>query len=787
MKRIIVLIIIILASIGGGYYYFNSEIGKTVTIEKLVPSDAVFYYHTDDVLNNWQEVNESSLSNFLFKFDIVKEKASDFDNILTFLPNLKVPLHFSVHKVSKRDFELIYYFNTDISNIEELISIIATKNKWIKSTRHLDGLEIIEYDFNKKPKLNLCIKDGWLIASKNSFLIEEVIKNKSKSPKLNNNSITLFPTNLKDFLSLYFKDKTLFDEFNIETEEIINLKLNFIQDKIQLTGKSKRINEKDSERSSLSFQNYIPMGSSKVFKDGNKIKVNYRSNTFSIVKDKLTREVNDTIFSELYSYPITSQSNVFSYFINDDYYLESTDKEMLESVITAIENEDVWGKSLEMQNFLNSSVDDANSNVYIDFGNYKSLLFENIDDEWKKAVAQNKSNFNSLKYLSIQKSVEESDIIYEWILSLDTNVVNVEKEIKKNNIIEVETLYNHKINILTQPYLVRNHNTSEREIIFQDSLNNVCLLDSKNKLLWSVAVESAILSDIKQIDLFRNGKLQYAFITKNYFYVLDRNGNNVDNYPLNFDDELKYLSIFDYNKDKKYRFLFSFNDGNLLLKDSRGETLEPWSPINLSSKLMFVPQHHRIGSKDVIISITSDNKIHLLNRKGEEYKGFPFLVNIPHIDKYRFIKANNFTNTKIEVFSSNGTTQIINLNGDVVGKSKLKATVIGDYGYSFSGDDFIYTVTGDYNKYIYSSLGDEIIELMSANDEKLSFQYYNFDQNNTLILTSNRRNGELIFNGNRVGDIMTTNPISCIYSSAKKTIKLYSSNINKIERLNIGF
>ena len=151
MKRIIVLIIIILASIGGGYYYFNSEIGKTVTIEKLVPSDAVFYYHTDDVLNNWQEVNESSLSNFLFKFDIVKEKASDFDNILTFLPNLKVPLHFSVHKVSKRDFELIYYFNTDISNIEELISIIATKNKWIKSTRHLDGLEIIEYDFNKKP------------------------------------------------------------------------------------------------------------------------------------------------------------------------------------------------------------------------------------------------------------------------------------------------------------------------------------------------------------------------------------------------------------------------------------------------------------------------------------------------------------------------------------------------------------------------------------------------------------------------------------------------------------
>ena len=41
-------------------------------------------------------------------------------------------------------------------------------------------------------------------------------------------------------------------------------------------------------------------------------------------------------------------------------------------------------------------------------------------------------------------------------------------------------------------------------------------------------IDEKIIGDIKQIDTYKNGRLQISFRTENKFYVLDRNGKEVE-------------------------------------------------------------------------------------------------------------------------------------------------------------------------------------------------------------------------------------------------------------------
>ena len=46
-----------------------------------------------------------------------------------------------------------------------------------------------------------------------------------------------------------------------------------------------------------------------------------------------------------------------------------------------------------------------------------------------------------------------------------------------------------------------------------------------------------------------------AFATKNRVYLVDILGNDVNDFPLKFKDDItKPLSVFDYDKNKDYRF-----------------------------------------------------------------------------------------------------------------------------------------------------------------------------------------------------------------------------------------
>jgi len=168
-----------------------------------------------------------------------------------------------------------------------------------------------------------------------------------------------------------------------------------------------------------------------------------------------------------------------------------------------------------------------------------------------------------------------------------------------------------------KPELVVNHYTSEKEVIIQDTNNQLYLISASGKVLWKKDLKSNILGEIMQIDIFKNGKLQLIFATENHIHLLDRNGNYVDAFPLKLPSKASSaLSVFDYDKDKTYRLTIGCEDGMIYNYTTEGKNTKGWKYKNSNEAVTWL-NHFKLGSKDYILTIGKQGQIQLLQRNGK--------------------------------------------------------------------------------------------------------------------------------------------------------------------------
>ncbi|MCW8981688.1 MAG: hypothetical protein OQJ83_09910 [Altibacter sp.] len=171
--------------------------------------------------------------------------------------------------------------------------------------------------------------------------------------------------------------------------------------------------------------------------------------------------------------------------------------------------------------------------------------------------------------------------------------------------------------LLGPPQLFSNHRTQGTDIVVQDIRNTLYLISESGKILWTKNLEGPILGKVHEVDLLRNGKKQLAFVTKNTFHVLDRNGNAVAPFPLKFKDNITQpLAVFDYDNNRKYRFLVT-QGKNVLMYDSSGKIVNGFTFKKAKTDIVLTPQHIRMGNKDYIVIAESNGTLNILSRVGK--------------------------------------------------------------------------------------------------------------------------------------------------------------------------
>jgi len=202
-----------------------------------------------------------------------------------------------------------------------------------------------------------------------------------------------------------------------------------------------------------------------------------------------------------------------------------------------------------------------------------------------------------------------------------------------------------------KPAIVINHNTNEKEIFVQDKTDNIYLISNAGSILWRLHIDGPILGEVKQIDFYRNGKLQYLFNTKNKIYLLDRNGNNVESYPVSLRSPATTgLSLFDYDNNGEYRIFVPVEDLNIYLYDKYGKIISGWRFRGTDHPVNQPVSYLRSGSKDYIIA-RDLNRIYLLDRRGKHRVKISKHIEYSQNNPLYFIKNQIFaTDTSGSVF-----------------------------------------------------------------------------------------------------------------------------------------
>lgn len=195
----------------------------------------------------------------------------------------------------------------------------------------------------------------------------------------------------------------------------------------------------------------------------------------------------------------------------------------------------------------------------------------------------------------------------------------------------------------TSPFKVINHLDGSQEIIVQDKAGNLYLIDSRGKILWKKALSGAVISDILQVDRFRNGRLQYIFNTRNYLHLIDRNGQYVQGYPLRLPSPATAgLALFDYEQEKNYRVMIPGENKVIYNFMVSGHQVRGWGRPVTRQPVTHPVQFLRMNGRDYIAVVDTTGRAYFFDRRGAERLASPGIRLLPSSSLYAVASADAF-------------------------------------------------------------------------------------------------------------------------------------------------
>ena len=254
----------------------------------------------------------------------------------------------------------------------------------------------------------------------------------------------------------------------------------------------------------------------------------------------------------------------------------------------------------------------GSNNEYLSFKEQKSDSYSFL---W---VGNNKSINSNLIDNEIYPFRSFSGRVNGDVALLEFNLSKTDP-IDSNEDIYTEFFVSFNQEIISDPLWLKNHLNNDFDIAFQDSENYLNYLSNKGALNWKKKLSGKIIGDIKQVDIYKNGRQQMVFRTAQNLYLLDRNGNEVKqlSFPINSSLFNKPISIFDYEKNRNYRILIT-EDNRIKMYDSNGRIVSGFKPQLFDSNIINNPIHIRINGKDYIVVQLENGTLKILDRRGRD-------------------------------------------------------------------------------------------------------------------------------------------------------------------------
>lgn len=249
--------------------------------------------------------------------------------------------------------------------------------------------------------------------------------------------------------------------------------------------------------------------------------------------------------------------------------------------------------------------------------------------------------------------------------------------------------------VVTKPFFFVNHNTGAREIVVQDEKNNLYLINAAGRILWKIAVGERICGNIFMVDFYGNGKYQILFGGKENLYLIDRNGNHVDKYPVRLRSPASGPpALFDYDNNLDYRIFVPGEDRLIYAYDKFGNVVKGWKPFKTGGPVKSEIKFFRVSGKDFIVASDANN-VWFLDRMGNiRLKTSEPVTRAAGSE----IRLNQGAESSLVFTSPDGTLISVSFDG------KVRKTAFGSFGIDHTFD--LFDIDGDgYGEYLFIDAG----------------------------------------------------------------------------------
>ncbi len=475
--------------------------------------------------------------------------------------------------------------------------------------------------------------------------------------------------------------------------------------------------------------------------------------------------------------------------------LISDNIDALKTVLVDYDAENTWGRIPEKRRYLDNLVQEANITQLNNFEFYLDPLINSFNPKWKAFFKEHIQLFSSFDNFNFQVNEASNRLIVSAELTFNESVQNqMLRTTTAQNTTEIglELVTNAFGNgkLTTKPFVVKNHDSNAQEIIFQDELYQLYLVDRTGNILWKKQLDGRINGGIEQIDFYSNRKLQYLMFTDSAVHLIDRNSDDVEGFPTSFKTELPITqyTVVDYDNSKNYRYATTDRRGNVYLLGKEGELLEGWAPKAIGSALRAAPEHVRIRGRDCFVIVEASGVVHLLNRKGEEYSGFPYDTKKRISGDYFIQQGPSFNESYIKVLGEDGEQLSIDFNGNVKTRNQLvKPSVTSRFiAVRDKLNTGLLTVRRDNNQFtVFDEKGQRKFDYNFSGQGEWNLEYYNFRNDSELYVAQNLTSGDLVILDDQGKEkfsktSFSTNPVGILYYQNKREYELFVNFDNQM-------
>lgn len=386
-----------------------------------------------------------------------------------------------------------------------------------------------------------------------------------------------------------------------------------------------------------------------------------RLDTISYQNHVITHLNLPNILPQLFGWTFDKLTN--NYFTTvGDYIVFSNNDESLRYFINNFEKNKTLANDKNYQAFSENISNEANVYVYSSIARSTNIYSPFVTEELAKDMEDKLELFNKFEAAGIQFTASNK-LFY-------SNVY-----LKYNPLYKKEsgTIWESKLDttVSTKPYLVINHNTKAKEILVQDDANKIYLISNTGKIIWTKQLSEKIMSEVIQLDVLRNNKLQMLFNTRSNIYLLDRNGKDLRGFPVQLrSPATNAVAVFDYEKNHDYRIFVACSSNKIICYKTNGEEVRNFK-FDKTNHPVRLPLHYfNMNKQDHLCAIDEKGKIYLFNRQGEtKIKMKEGLA--PGIRSFYIEQGKDNSNTYIITADTIGNIIKVNLSGD---KERIKIT-----------------------------------------------------------------------------------------------------------------